>query len=257
MLFMDGGVTVSAVLGAAAVRLGLQEAERDSRELAGPKDLRRMRAQLEEVHSAVAAAHRALAEAWGGPLSLFDERAEQSALESGVPEGAIACVRKAQALIDEAAELGDRADVYETQLRIAESSGAGLLREPVAQLIVNLTCLAQRLSAHCAPLREARCGFDSPSRWEGTELAKNGPCQRQLHNADRDRIVDADYCSEAPMGILRERGAFGVAYRSVQKTGQKAANAVSIFFDTPPTLDAAPVSGRRSVEYSAYVADYL
>jgi len=135
-----------------------------------PEELGELRSALRDAHGLVDQRHRAATDAWRRPLSLFDERAETSANERGVPSWALACVHKAQRLIDEIAEADDLADVYETQINTAERQGRGLRRRPVEALVERLKGLAQSMEVHIPFLTAARAAFDHPPAKDGEEL---------------------------------------------------------------------------------------
>jgi len=252
-IFMDGGVTVSAIASAVAVRLGFTEHKRDEKQLATPEDIQCFRTSLAEAHAALDSAHRALTTEWGSPLSLFDDGAMREALERGVPGWAVASVQRAQDLVHEAAELGDRADVYEAQLRLADDNGAGLLREPVNKLLEQLADLTQRLSLHSPLLRRAHDEFASPS-----ECSDAGQLASTSHGAvgDQDstsqRVAKAAPMPETPMRILQQRGRFGAVYSTLREAGLTAATALQL-----PQVDSNKTEKVQEVEYSSYVYDYI
>lgn len=270
VLFMDGGVTVSAAVAAIGARLGFKEHERDEKELASPEELRELLTLLKKAHDGLDSEHRAMTDVWGAPLSLFNERAAHAALEAGVPQWALACVRKAQRLIGESAGLGDRADVYTAQLQVAERDGKGLLLQPVRDLVEQLEELAQLLSLHLPLLQRSRNAFSAPAEYTDDQLADDADFPDQGSTFSISHMIsDADVSPEAPMGILRQRGQLGVAYRSVRKAGAKAvhvvgalpAQAVHAVEALPALLQAdaassAETGGRQDIEYQPYVSDY-
>lgn len=169
LLFFDGGATVAGLLSAGAAALGYQQHRRDGEELVtAPEEICHFRQALVGSHGSVERSHSALTAAWGRPLSLFGQREEEEALARGVCPRAVAAVRQAQALVEEAAELGDYADVYESQLELAASGRApgqccSLLRAPPYELVARLRDLERRLTAHVPRLALARMAFDGVS----------------------------------------------------------------------------------------------
>lgn len=212
LFFIDGGATVAA----AASYVGLRQQRRDADELASAEELREFLQKLKTAHGLVEEGHKALSQAWKSPLSLFEERDADGALQQGVPAWAVACAMKARRLADESSALGNRADEYEMQLTIADREGRdgrGLRREPVRKLTEQLDELEQRIRTHVPFLVEARKAFDSPHSASGGATSGNGANAAVGSDVVRPRWkaqqLSRAMSEELPESILRPRGVLG------------------------------------------------
>eukprot|EP00929_Paragymnodinium_shiwhaense_P017240 TRINITY_DN12628_c0_g1_i2.p1 TRINITY_DN12628_c0_g1~~TRINITY_DN12628_c0_g1_i2.p1 ORF type:complete len:2359 (-),score=516.31 TRINITY_DN12628_c0_g1_i2:144-7220(-) len=122
---------------------------------------------LQRSRRTLMATHKDATTAWRTPLSLFGARAEAEARDRLVPEWAITCVQDTKRLIDEAMELHDLCDVYETQIRAASSSDARLHRVALRTQFERLDDLLPRLRESVAVVHAARCAFDLPAEAPG------------------------------------------------------------------------------------------
>lgn len=152
-----------------------QNRERDQKDLVFDADQVQLLSEaLTLADTKMREQHSASAGIWRGPLSLFGKRQEEQAAKDEVPEWAVASVNKMKRLVDSAAELGDRTDVYQTQLRVAAENskslfGKRLLRQPVEGHIEQLEELTRNLTLQNESLEKARAAFDNPRRAPKTD----------------------------------------------------------------------------------------
>lgn len=165
----------AAAGGAWAWLKGKQNHDRDQKDLVVDADqVHLLREALTLAHTEMRAQHSASAGIWRGPLSLFGKRQEEQAAKDGVPDWAVASVKKMKQLVDSAVELSDRSDVYQTQLHVAAENskslfGKRLLRQPVVSHIEQLEELTWNLTLQNSSLEKARAAFDDPRRAPKTE----------------------------------------------------------------------------------------
>eukprot|EP00971_Amphidinium_carterae_P316875 6299296-Amphidinium_carterae.1 len=105
--------------------------------------------------------------AWGGPLSLFDEQSEVSLGLRGAPASVTHAARHGQQLVQEAALLEDRTNLYEAQIVAAQRSGRGILRSPLLKVLEWADGLLERFMAHLPELQKARATVDELPREDG------------------------------------------------------------------------------------------
>jgi len=122
---------------------------------------------LHRSHAAVQEAHRLATQIWRSSLSLFDDRAEHAAAESGVPGWAVDAVQRAKLLVHDAARLGNLVETYETQVNMAKRDHCGIARKPVLTLLDQLDSLARNLHEHLPLLQAARDSFDTAKQARG------------------------------------------------------------------------------------------
>lgn len=238
------------IVGAAAQYLGYLQNRQDKEAIVyKPEELAELWAQLQASRAPLAASHRDLTDAWhAGPLSLFEAADRLVALQRGVPDWALACVDVTQRLLEEVAELGDKADVYEAQFQLATQSGQSLMRDPVRDITERLTYLTQRLQSHVPFMRLARAAFEDPEGAGSTGHAAAAD-QFLLHAA---WAMPAP-AEELPDRIFRERGQLGKVWRSQSRTFMKALKQVqSVSSTTFGTQEAQPAATSRSVTVSAF-----
>jgi len=196
-LFLDGGTTLATIATAAFGALGYKQKEQDTRDLADPQELEELLAALQKAHAGVSASH--------------GTRDAASAAARGVPDWAVACVRKGRGLVGKAAELEDLADVYEAQIGIAVGEGArgkGLLRAPPRLLVERLGDLAEGLVVHVPYMELARGAFDNPAdAAPGVGSAEAMKPQEVVSSFQL--AADQDDPKLLPIAILRNRGRLG------------------------------------------------
>mmetsp|Transcript_93454 Transcript_93454/g.175799 ORF Transcript_93454/g.175799 Transcript_93454/m.175799 type:complete len:299 (-) Transcript_93454:89-985(-) len=246
---LEAFLIVPAIGGAYAWWKGKKEKDKDKEELAADADeVRQLREALEEAHHRMSGQHKASADVWREPLSLFGKGDERRAKEAHVPEWAISCVRRMQTLVFESASQGDRADVYKTQLDLAEKEGKGLMRGPVIAHVQKLDKLTFDLRLENELLARARAAFDSPDtapekQPEASITKSNGgklsfgyspgrlsldyevidayPSSLRHVSAMESPLARIRCMDEEKMGILRERGRFGVGLEKSEEAGWK------------------------------------
>lgn len=231
------------IAGAAAQFLGYRQNQQDKCDIFHkPEDLAELWNLLRSSRAPLEAAHRDLTDAWhAGPLSLFEAADRLLALQRGVPDWALACVDVTQRLLNEVAELGDKADVYESQFELATHSGQSVVHQPVHDLTDRLTYLTQRLQSHVPFMRLARAAFEDPTSAGATGDAAAAD-QFLLHAA---WAMPAP-AEELPDRILRERGQFGKLWRSQSRTFAKALKKVqAVSATTMGSPEAVPSPTRR------------
>mmetsp|Transcript_128307 Transcript_128307/g.256261 ORF Transcript_128307/g.256261 Transcript_128307/m.256261 type:complete len:275 (-) Transcript_128307:23-847(-) len=263
LLFIDGGATVTALAGAGAAALGYkQRNDDDDRFVGSEEELCWLRSNLRQAHNSLDAGHSALTAAWRGPLSLFSSRDESAAIERGVPKWAASVVRGARGLVDEAAGLGDLADVYEAQLRLAEQgdsqSTRGVLRAPVLELSARIEGLAQRSTEAVPAVVLSRDAFDGGGGSGGESKAL-----LQVWKFLEPPSPIAKEEMELPLGILRDRGRLGEFWRSAETAGQSYGQALSRLTEQHRQRLQGEETGNTSkgtaeeIEYSSYVYAYM
>jgi len=225
LLFLDGGTTVAGIVGAGATALGFRQHRRDADELALPEELPALRQMLRQAHASVEAGHLAFTAVWQSPLSLFGPKAEKAAEDRGVPTWAIAAVCKARRLVEKAAELGDLTDVYEAQLMVAERECKGVQWVPVRALEARLDHHGLQLTTHVPVLIIARDAFDATSG-DSTAASSIGtgglPARQTTAQAAAGLAgnMEDNKLEELPIAILRDRGALGELWGSVNSVGK-------------------------------------
>lgn len=257
LLFIDGGATVTTLVGAGAAALGYKQRRTDDDQFVGSEEeLCSLRSNLRQAQNSLDAGHGALTAAWRGPLSLFGSRDESAAIERGVPKWATSVALGARGLVDEAAGLGDLADVYEAQLRLAEQgdsqSNRGVLRDPVLDLSERIEDLAQRSTEAVPAVVLSRDAFDSGDQVRASEyvwrfLESPSPIARK-------RV-------ELPLGILQDRGVLGEFWRSAENASQSYSEAlVRLAERHRQQLNMEEGTRERAAEdsdYSSYVYSYM
>lgn len=193
-----GAVKVAGVAGAGVAigKLGsnLEEFARSS--LPNASAAQDLREQLRSAHLVVDTRHREATAIWRIPLSLFDERC----VDPATPKWAVGSVLKAQALVYEAAELGDLADVYEAQILIAELENRSFSQAPVYSLIDQLDDLGLRLQVHLPCLVAARRAVDllTEAARDADQLPSIEPSEQNEESTDARRV-------DLPTSILDKR----------------------------------------------------
>lgn len=249
------------IAGAAAQYFGYRQNKQDKKAIVHkPEALAELWALLQAARAPLGAAHRDLTDAWAaGPLSLFEAADRLVAMQRGVPEWALACVDVTQRLLEEVAEIGDKADVYEAQLGLATHSGQSVMRDPVRDITDRLTYLTERLQLHVPFMRLARAAFEDPEG-AGTTGHAAAADQFLLHAA----LVVPAPAEELPDRIFRERGELGKVWRSQSHIFTKALKQVQSVSSTalgtqearagparvataPPSLGQQPSLGQPSL----------
>lgn len=196
----------AAGAGAALVKLGndLESVARSS--YSNADDGQDLREQLRSAHHGVDIGHREATTIWRSPLSLFDDKS----VDADVPLWAVRSVLEAQALVEEAAELGDLTDVYEAQIVTAENERRLFLHAPVCKLINRLDDLRLRLNTHLPCLAAARKAFDAP-----TEAVRESPLGPPMEAALEPKSTDDIVVTvDLPLAILETKSDLIMAVRS-------------------------------------------
>lgn len=237
-------IVVPIVGGVYAWWKGRKEKNRDEQELAADTaEVRLLREAMQKAHHGMSEQHKVSADVWRGPLSLFGKRDEKRAQEAHVPQWAIDCVHRMQTLVHEAASQGDRADVYKTQLDVAEKDGKGLMRGPVVGHVQKLEQLTFDLRLENERLAQARAAFDSPDTAprEQPEASITKSKGGKLNFGYTPGRLDLEYevvaayptslqelparfmsLGEDQMKILRDRGKWGKAYVATEQAAEVA-----------------------------------
>lgn len=124
----------------------------------GPISAERLVTTLRSAHRPVDELHRQVTQIWRTPLSMFDAKS----VDPAVPQWAVDVALEGQRLVDEAIEVNDLREAYETQIRLAKEEGRGVASAPVAKLLERLDCTRQKLEAFLPRLRDARSCLDDP-----------------------------------------------------------------------------------------------
>eukprot|EP00747_Dinoflagellata_sp_TGD_P206535 gnl/TRDRNA2_/TRDRNA2_80234_c0_seq1.p1 gnl/TRDRNA2_/TRDRNA2_80234_c0~~gnl/TRDRNA2_/TRDRNA2_80234_c0_seq1.p1 ORF type:complete len:428 (+),score=95.29 gnl/TRDRNA2_/TRDRNA2_80234_c0_seq1:14-1297(+) len=255
VLFIDGGATVSGLAAAALSAIGYKQSQKDDEELAKVEQLPDMLRLLQEAHAKMDAKHSQMTSTWRCPLSLFGEREASAAASRGVPSEAIAAVWAGQRLVDEAAALVDRCDVYEAQLSIAirdGSQGKGLLRAPVCKLTESVNSMSLRLERYIPRMVSARKAFDAPQDAVLADL--------QVDEAEAEIAKSLSLDLELPIAVLRDRGRLGELWRLQGETMSKLFKGLQLRSEQeagellPPDVEIKMMRLRSNDEFQAMSA---
>lgn len=126
----------------------------------GPLSAERLVTALRTAHKPVDEFHRQATQIWRVPLSLFDAKSA----ESSTPQWAINVALEGQRLVEEAIEVNDLREAYETQIRLAKEEGRGVASAPVAKLLERLHSMHQKFQDFLPRLRDARSCLDDPGK---------------------------------------------------------------------------------------------
>lgn len=218
------------------LRDDLRQGAREGIEFSASKICTSLRRAREKVDKE----HRACTEAWRGPLSLFDERAEQRARCSGVPDWAIRIVLKAQTLVPHASEIYDLIDVYESQVLTVLRDGGLVKNRPLLDLLERCDLEAARLHTHVDLLHKAREAFDNPMPDAGA-LATSPPVE---HSASGSPL--AQRSNDASKSSLGSPSSGGLGEAPVRIIGPKEKSSVMfglLSFVMDSTLELAEAAG--------------
>lgn len=201
---MLGGLEVVGGVAVVGAVTGWIQKRRDAKELATEEDYRKHR----EAHAGMEDAHKEMTKVWGGSLSLFEEK---DALEAGEHRSIVRIVLEAKRMAEEAAELYDRADVYEAQFAEDQrDERIGVKRGPVNKHTERMKDLQQRLVSCAERLKHARDKVDSPT--QRAELQSSPISSEDVVSPP----VKSTEKEESPMRILRKKGQVGLAYGSIE-----------------------------------------
>lgn len=221
-----------------AVLVDVEDAEvrRALQNVAWSVDFQALGRVLRRSHRALFAVLKAAIEVWRSPLSLFDDRAEAVALDSGVPAWSVTCVAHARELTDRASELHDLADVYGAQIHVADRDGKGIHRESMRRQLDKLDALSQSLRDHVPLLLAARVAFDRPA--EAPQVAPEAVASFLDSLARRESsplgVGDTPAISDARVTILQQGATVQSTMRGLSHTLSSLGRAGVAFLNAMP-----------------------